>query len=139
MRLHGLTPSKNVPRAGECRPSAFGFGADIHPPLGHYSTMSDLASHVIVILSSPGPGGLYRYSYKLCGNKCDSCDKFVWGTDRIVSAATGKSYWIRKNFICQSQYVIYCATCTLCRKQGVGSTFIWKPQLSTIVCKPAAS
>ena len=61
MRLHGLTPSNNVPRAGECRPSAFGFGADIHPPLGHYSTVSDLASHVIVILSCavgavPGQG-----------------------------------------------------------------------------------
>ena len=54
--------------------------------------------------------------YKHCGNKCDSCDRFVWGTDRIVSTATGKSYWIRKNFTCQSRYVIYCATCTLCRE-----------------------
>ena len=68
--------------------------------------------------------------YKHCGNKCDSCDRFVWGTNRIVSTATGKSYWIRKNFTCQSRYVIYCATCTLCREQGVGSTFVWKPRLS---------
>ena len=68
--------------------------------------------------------------YRQCGKSCDSCDYFVWGTDRIVSNATGKSYWIRGNFTCHSKYVIYCATCTLCREQGVGSTFYWKPRLS---------
>ena len=68
--------------------------------------------------------------YRHCGKTCDSCDYFVWGTDRIVSNATGKSFWIRGNFTCHSKYVIYCASCALCKKQGVGSTFNWKPRLA---------
>ena len=68
--------------------------------------------------------------YKCCANACDSCDFFVWETNCITSTATGKSFWIRRDFSCNSKFVIYCATCTLCRKQGVGSTFIWKPRLS---------
>ena len=68
--------------------------------------------------------------YKHCGSKCDSCDCFVWDTDRITSTATGKSFWIRRDFSCNSKFVIYCATCTLCMEQGVGSTFCWKPRLA---------
>ena len=47
-----------------------------------------------------------------------------------MSNATGKSFWIRGNFTCHSKYVIYCASCALCEKQGVGSTFNWKPRLA---------
>ena len=68
--------------------------------------------------------------YKHCGNKCDSCDCFVWGTNRITSSATGKSFWIRRDFTCESRFVVYCATCTICKKQGVGSTIAWKPRLA---------
>ena len=71
---------------------------------------------------------LSNKGYKHCGNNCDSCDNFVWATDRITSTATGKSYWVRRDFSCDSKYVIYCATCTLCRRQGVGSTVCWKPR-----------
>jgi hypothetical protein len=68
--------------------------------------------------------------YKHCGNECDSCDSFVWATNRIVSTATGKSFWIRRDFTCNTPFIIYCATCTKCKKQGVGSTVSWKPRLS---------
>ena len=67
--------------------------------------------------------------YKRCNNTCDSCDNFVMECDKITSTATGKSYWIRRDFTCNSRYIIYCAICTRCRKQGVGSTFDWKPRL----------
>ena len=68
--------------------------------------------------------------YKRCQNDCDSCKCFVMETDKITSTATGKSYWIRRDFSCNSRYIIYCAMCTKCRKQGIGSTFVWKPRLS---------
>ena len=53
-------------------------------------------------------------------------------TDRITSTATGKSFWIRRDFTCTSKYIIYCAICTKCKQQGVGSTFNWKPRLANI-------
>ena len=68
--------------------------------------------------------------YKHCERECDSCDSFVWATDRIVSTATGKSFWIRRDFTCETPYIVYCATCIRCKKQGVGSTVKWKPRLS---------
>ena len=71
------------------------------------------------------PGG-----YKHCSNKCDLCDNFVMEVDTIVSFATGKRYKIRGNFNCRSTHVVYCAICTLCMEQGVGSTVIWKPRLA---------
>ena len=68
--------------------------------------------------------------YKRCKNTCDSCDCFVMETDKITSTATGKSYWIRRDFTCKSRFIVYCAMCTRCMEQGVGSTFDWKPRLS---------
>ena len=68
--------------------------------------------------------------YKRCNKKCDSCDNFVMEVDSIVSHATKKRFRIRKDFTCSSTNVIYCATCTLCCKQGVGSTVNWKSRLS---------
>ena len=68
--------------------------------------------------------------YKHCGNVCDSCDYFVWETNKITSTATGKTFWIRRDFTCNSRYIVYCATCTKCNEQGVGSTVYWKPRLA---------
>ena len=68
--------------------------------------------------------------YKRCGNKCDSCDNFVMEVDFIVSFATKKRFKIRKDFTCSSKYIVYCAICTMCCQQGVGSTVNWKPRLS---------
>ena len=69
--------------------------------------------------------------YKRCNNKCDSCDHFVMEVDSIVSEATKKRFRIRKDFTCTSTNIIYCAICTSCSKQGVGSTVGWKKRLAT--------
>ena len=67
--------------------------------------------------------------YKSCTKVCDSCRSFVMEVDRITSSATGKTFRIRREFNCDSKNVIYCAMCTLCLQQGVGSTADWKPRL----------
>ena len=67
--------------------------------------------------------------YKSCTIGCDSCRSFVIEADRIKSSATGKVFRIRREFSCNSRNVIYCAMCTICLKQGVGSTADWKPRL----------
>ena len=66
--------------------------------------------------------------YKKCG-RCDSCKNFVIGANTIKSTATGKVFKLRKNLDCSTPNVIYCAECKKCRKQGVGSTTMWKPRL----------
>ena len=68
--------------------------------------------------------------YKRCSQKCDSCDNFVMETDSIVSFATGKRYRVRGDFNCNTTHLIYCAICTKCCQQGVGSTIVWKPRLA---------
>ena len=67
--------------------------------------------------------------YKSCNRTCDSCTSFVMEADKIKSTATGKMFRIRRKFCCDAKNVIYCAICTLCLKQGVGSTTDWKPRL----------
>ena len=67
--------------------------------------------------------------YKSCNRTCDSCTSFVMETDKIKSTATGKIFRIRRKFSCDAKNVIYCAICTLCLEQGVGSTTVWKPRL----------
>ena len=47
----------------------------------------------------------------------------------IVSNATGKIYSILKDSTCTTPFLIYCALCTRCNFQGVGSTVDWKPRL----------
>jgi hypothetical protein len=75
-------------------------------------------------------GDLTGMGYKGCDRKCDSCDTFVMETNKIKCSATGKTFMIRRDFNCDSKNVIYCAICTKCTKQGVGSTADWKPRLS---------
>lgn len=67
--------------------------------------------------------------YKKCDKKCESCDFFVIPTDTVECFATKKTYKVRRNLSCESKYVIYLAFCILCMKQGVGSTFDWKPRM----------
>ena len=46
-------------------------------------------------------------------------------TDKLYnlkSVVTGKSYKIRQSLFCRTDYNIYCAICTLCNKQCVGSS-----------------
>ena len=49
---------------------------------------------------------------------------------RIKSVTTGKSYKIRQSLSCRTDYVIYCAICTLCNKQCVGSSIKFRSRLS---------
>ena len=67
--------------------------------------------------------------YKSCNRACDSCGSFVMETNKIKCSATGKVFLIRREFNCNSKYVVYCAICTKCLQQGVGSTVDWKPRL----------
>ena len=74
-------------------------------------------------------GDFTGMGYKRCRQGCDSCVSFVMETDRITSSATGKTFLIRRCFSCNAKNVIYCAMCTKCLKQGVGSTADWKPRM----------
>ena len=70
------------------------------------------------------------HGYKKCGKKCDSCNNFVDETSFVISKATGRKYWIRRDSTCTTKNVIYLAYCTKCGEQGTGSTVSWKPRLS---------
>lgn len=73
--------------------------------------------------------GLTEGGYTKCGKRCDSCDTFVDSTDNVVCFASSKKYWLRRKLSCESKYVVYMAYCKVCKKQGVGSTFDWKPRM----------
>ena len=49
---------------------------------------------------------------------------------RIKSVVTGKSYKIRQSLSCRTDYIIYCAICTICNKQCVGSLVKFRARLS---------
>ena len=51
--------------------------------------------------------------YRCHRQVCDACQNFLVPAKRIKSVTTGKSYKIRKSLSCRTDYVIYCATCTL--------------------------
>ena len=81
-------------------------------------------------ISSDATSGL-ELGYNRCNKKCDSCNNFVDQTTSITSyATTGRKFTIRKESTCTSINVIYLVYCTSCGKQGVGSTFAWKPRLA---------
>ena len=52
---------------------------------------------------------------------CDACQNFLIPAKCIKSVVTRKSYKIRQSLSCRTDYVIYCAVCTLCNKQYVVS------------------
>ena len=70
------------------------------------------------------------HGYKKCGKMCDSCNNFVDETSFVISKATGRKYWIRRDSTCTTKNVIYFAYCTKCGEQGTGSTVSRKPRLS---------
>ena len=61
---------------------------------------------------------------------CDSCQNFVVPAKCIKSVTTGKTYKIRQSLTCCTDYVIYCATCTLWNRQCVGSSINFRSSLS---------
>mgnify|MGYP001794966372 FL=1 len=70
------------------------------------------------------------HSYKACEKSCDSCKNYVDEISTIRSSATGRIFHIKRDSSCNSKNIIYVAYCTLCGKQGVGSTTNWKPRLA---------
>ena len=72
--------------------------------------------------------------YTKCGKTCESCNFFVVPTDSFKCFATSKTYKIKRSFTCLSKYIVYLAFCILCEKQGVGSTFDWKPRMRNYKC-----
>ena len=61
---------------------------------------------------------------------CDACHNFLLPAKRIKSVVTGKSYKIRQSLSCRTDYIIYCAICTICNKQCVGSSVKFRARLS---------
>ena len=70
--------------------------------------------------------GCFRCDRKVC----DACHNFLLPAKRIKSVVTGKSYKIRQALSCRTDYIIYCALCTLCNKQCVGSSVKVRARLS---------
>ena len=48
----------------------------------------------------------------------------------IKNVTMGKSYKIRQSLSCRTDYVIYCATCTLCNRQCISSFINFRSCLS---------
>ena len=73
--------------------------------------------------------GNSRGGYIKCNKKCESCDYFLIPTDKVMSFASSKTYNVKRVLPCSSKYIVYLAFCSVCREQGVGSTFDWKPRM----------
>ena len=70
------------------------------------------------------------HQYKPYGKKYDSCDNFVASQSYVISSATGRKYYIRRDSSCSTPSIVYMAFWKKkCEKQGAGSTFSWKPRL----------
>ena len=63
------------------------------------------------------------------GSHCDLC-KFLVPTSKISSTATNQTYKIKPSLDCNSNFVIYCITDLVCKKQNVGSCDNIKSRLS---------
>ena len=61
---------------------------------------------------------------------CDACHNFLLPAKRIKSVVTGKSYKIKQSLSCRTDYIIYCAICTICNKQCVGPSVKFRVRLS---------
>ena len=61
---------------------------------------------------------------------CNACRNFLAPAKHIKSVTTGTSYKIRHSLSCRTDYVIYCATSTLCNRQYVRSSINFRSRLS---------
>ena len=68
--------------------------------------------------------------YRCHRQVCDACQNFLIPAKRIKSVVTRKSYKIRQSLSYRTDYVIYCAICTLCNRQWVGSCINFRSRLS---------
>ena len=113
------------------------------PTLGRTNTTDNLFSHKVVYghrrnknlrdllvhartnkaplktraLPDDPPNPLNKCVTKKC-NYCPILDR----SGKITSQTTGRTYYARKHISCKSHNLIYCITCTVCKKQYVGQT-----------------
>ena len=59
-------------------------------------------------------------------NTCDICQNYMVFSSTFVCTVTGKKYYIRGNFTCNSTTVIYLVECINCKCQYVGSATSFK-------------
>ena len=64
-----------------------------------------------------------------CNKRCDSCTKFVVAETSFECFATKGVYKVRRSTSSFSKNAIYIVFSLNCLKQGVRSTFDWKPIL----------
>ena len=64
-----------------------------------------------------------------CNKRCDSCTKFVVAKTSFECFATKGVYKVRRSTSSFSKNAIYIVFSLNCLKQGVRSTFDWKPIL----------
>ena len=62
-----------------------------------------------------------KYSCVTSCNTCDICKSFMVFSSTFACTVTGKKYYIRGNFTCNSTNVIYLVECINCKCQYVGS------------------
>ena len=73
--------------------------------------------------SGPGPGQLPPGCHRLhARDKCVCCARMEDVTTRVRSTMTEREYMIRRNYDCQSSWVIYVVTCLACQVQYTGQT-----------------
>ena len=85
--------------------------------------LRDMLVHAKLTASKPkprvgpldNPTPLKKCKIKTC-NYCPLLDR----SGQITSTTTGRTYTTRKHVSCKSHNLIYCITCTICKKQYVG-------------------
>lgn len=63
----------------------------------------------------------FKGTYRCGGRSCTYCP-FIKGGDTVTSTSTGKSYKIQSFINCNTRYIVYVITCTICSIQYVGRT-----------------
>lgn len=64
---------------------------------------------------------MHRGCFKCASSRCTVC-KYIDVSSTFESMATGQMYAIKQFVNCNTSYVVYLITCTLCSVQYVGST-----------------
>ena len=72
---------------------------------------------------------IVSHQNKPCGKKYDSFDNFIANQSYVISNATGRNYYIRRDSTLCAPNVVYIAYCKKCKNQRVGTTLSWKQRL----------
>ena len=72
---------------------------------------------------------IVSHQNKPCGKKYDSFDNFIANQSYVISNATGRNYYIRRDSTLCAPNVVYIAYCKKCKNQRAGTTLSWKQRL----------